>query len=364
MIKKTAFFERHEKLGARLVDFSGWMLPVQYEGVLAEHKHCRESVVVFDTSHMGQLHIQGADAAQALSEICTQNASVLKVGRCKYGFLLNENAGILDDTILMRLAADEFLLVVNCGTQKRDFQWIQSLLPEHVVVVNLTDDGWAKIDIQGPESFEILSRLSDNHLSSLKFFGVSRMKVAGKECIVSRTGYTGELGYEIMGPGLVLPPVFDEIMADDRVMPAGLGARDSLRLEMCYPLYGHELAEDINPLEAGLGMFLNLKREFMGSVKLNEVAKAGVDRKLVAFQAESRRRPNPDNPVLYKGEPVGKVTSGAFCPSLSVSAGMGFVRPDLVEPGTVLEIDTGRAKLPVVVTEKPLYKEGTSRKKI
>jgi aminomethyltransferase len=363
MSRKTALYERHEKLGGKMVDFAGWLLPVQYESILGEHEHCRGSAVVFDTSHMGQFYFTGPAAGEQLGKLCTQDPAALKVGRCKYGFLLNENGGVLDDTILMRLGGQQYLLVVNAGTLDGDLGWIQHHMSgaAGVELVNRSGAGWGKLDLQGPRSAEVLAPMVDIDLHKLGYFGVTEATCRGRRLVLSRTGYTGELGYEIMAPADDLVRMFDRLMASAIVRPAGLGARDSLRLEMCYPLYGHELNPLRTPIEADLGGFVKLDRDFAGSEALRKQTAAGTRQKLIAFRSDSRRRANPDNAILCEGRPAGTVTSAAFSPSLKVSVGMGYVDAPLAVPGQELTVDTGRVELPVVVSEKPLYTHGTCR---
>lgn len=364
-MNKTVLYDQHERLGARIVDFGGFLLPVQYSSVLEEHRHCRTAASVFDCSHMGQYLIRGESAASALSAVCTQNAVKLGVGRCKYGFLLGDDGGVLDDTILMRLGADEFLLVVNAGGRDSDFEWIDSRLPsrEPVELTHLSHAGYAKIDLQGPKSLEVLAPLCDRDPADMKYFGVRREKIIGHECILSRTGYTGELGYEIMAEGDAVCAVFEAVLENSIVKPAGLGARDSLRLEMCYPLYGHELSLEIGPIHAGLGMFLNTSRDYIGVEALRRLEQSPPDRSIVFFKAATRRRAMEGNKVLCGGASVGHVTSGAFSPSLETSIGAALIDTRHAEPGTKLQIDTGRATFEVQVAQRPLYEKGTARVK-
>ena len=363
MARRTVLHDRHVRLGARIVDFHGWELPVQYEGVLAEHKHCRSAASVFDTSHMGQFLVGGAEVARELARVCTQDAKALAVGRCRYGFLLREDGGILDDTILMRLDEGEFLLVVNAGTADADLEWLIGCLPGSVAVSDLSNQGWSKIDLQGPKSLEALAPLAEADLGAMPYFSALRTRCGERECIVSRTGYTGELGYEIMAPDEDLEAIFDALLEHPDVRPAGLGARDSLRLEMGYPLYGQDLTPECNPLEAGLEAFVGLKRTFIGAPRLRVLDEMGLSRRLVAFEAATRRRANPGNVVFWGEKEVGVVTSGGFSPSLEKSIGLAYVLPELAEPGRELIADTGRAQLHLTVREKPLYKNGTCRAK-
>lgn len=363
MSKETVLHDCHARLGGRIVDFHGWMLPVQYQGVLGEHRHCRTAAVVFDTSHMGQFLLTGPDAEGQIARIATQDAAAMGVGTCRYGFLLNESGGVLDDTILMRLGEGELLMVVNAGTAGGDLAWLGEHLAGEVSLSNLSDQGWGKVDLQGPAALDVLAPLCDAEVARLNYFTARRCRCCGRDCVIARTGYTGELGYEIMACGEDLVAIFERLAATPPVMPAGLGARDSLRMEMCYPLYGSELSEAVNPIDAGLGDFVDLSRQFIGVDALRSVARRGADRKLVALRAESRRRGSAGDRIVMDGRIVGQVTSGAFSPSLEVSIALGFVHSEAAKCGTELVIRTARAELPVTVREKPLYHKGTCRTK-
>ena len=345
-----------------MVDFHGWLLPVQYAGILTEHRHCRRSACLFDTSHMGQIIIRTSQPA-LIGQVTTQFPGALAVGQARYGFLLGENGGIMDDTILMRLAEDEFLLVVNASTAESDFQWVRRHLADSVELLNQSAEGWAKVDLQGPASAKVLSAFTETDLTQLGYFRVRRAKVCGFGCILSRTGYTGELGYEIYAPGEAIQDIFSTLIGDNRVEPAGLGARDSLRLEMCYPLHGQDIGPEVNPIEADLGFFLKSKHNYIGSSAIEELSEVGPSRKLVAFVTTTRRRCEHGNDILNEGEVVGQVTSGAFSPSLNTSIGMGFVPIGLAQNGQDIVIQTSRAELRATVTEKPLYKQATCRTK-
>lgn len=365
MPRKTVLHDEHVALGGRIVDFHGWLLPVQYQGILAEHKHCRSAAALFDTSHMGQILITTNDP-DAIGLVATQDAAAMKVGRCKYGFLLNDAGGIIDDTVLMRLSEKQFMLVVNAGTADEDFRLVSERLADSAEVVNRCRAGWAKIDLQGPLSAQILAPLTDADLSRLGYFSVVRTNLCRADCILSRTGYTGELGYEIFAPGDSIVEIFARLTADDRVVPAGLGARDSLRLEMCYPLHGQDIDANTNPVEADLAFFLKSGRPYAGSQAVKRITAAGVDRKLVAFVSRTRRRCRSGDTIRLDGQPVGTVTSGAFSPSLDVSIGMGYVRAnlaDLAGPGRELQVAADRAAVAVTLAEKPIYKQGTCRTK-
>jgi aminomethyltransferase len=360
--QRTILDNEHARLGARMVDFHGWDLPVQFEGILAEHRHCRQNACIFDTSHMGQLLIRAQ--AEDVGRVTTQNAAALPVGRDKYGFLLNEAGGILDDTILMRLGEAEFLLVVNAGPADSDLAWLHERLPRAADIVDQRAAGWGKLDLQGPASAHVLAPLTDAPLATLGYFAVTRAKVCGRDCILSRTGYTGELGYELFAPGESVVALFRELVAHPLVKPAGLGARDSLRLEAGLPLYGDDLDATTNPLEAGLEAFVSFDHDFLGADALKSLAARPLARKLVAFAAQSRQRAWHGNELWRDDEPVGVVTSAAFAPTLGISIGLGYVRPALAATGTDLVAKTPRGGLPVTVAEKPLYKNGTARTRL
>lgn len=358
MSQTTCLTDLHVQHGGRMVDFAGWLLPVQFAGVLAEHIHTREAVSLFDTGHMGQFHIEGTDAARALGRALTQDAEALAVGRGKYGFLLNDAGGVIDDTILLRLSADEFLLVVNAGTAGGDETILRERLTGDATLTVRRD--WGKLDVQGPGSAAVLGPITSVDLRTLGYFGVTKAAIDGHPCVLGRTGYTGELGYEIFMPAATLPAIAETLLADDRVALAGLGARDSLRLEMGYPLYGHELNETVTPIEAGLAGFVNLDREFVGADALRKQTQAGPARTLVALQTQGRRQIYPGDAIILDGREVGEVTSGVFSPSLRVAIGLGFVETSASRAGEVL-VRTARADVLTRIVKPPFYKEGTCR---
>ncbi|MFP4140417.1 MAG: glycine cleavage system aminomethyltransferase GcvT [Planctomycetota bacterium] len=359
MPQKTCLHALHERLGGKLVDFHGWSLPVQYAGILAEHRHTRSAVSLFDTCHMGQFVLRGEHVGETLDRILVQPTAAMKVGRCKYGFLLNEAGGILDDTIIMRLGDEEFFLVVNAGPRESDFAWLREKLPGAIELVE--QSAWGKLDIQGPLAAEVLTPHTEADLTELKYFGVTRTGILGRECILSRTGYTGELGYEIFYPTDGMVELFEALLAHEHVKPAGLGARDSLRLEMCYPLYGQDITQQTTPIEADMAFFCPMGDEFVGASALRAQRDEGIARRLVAFCADTRRRANTGDTILRDGDPVGEVTSGAFSPMLETSIGLGYVQADCSAVGSTIVIDTGRAQLEATIAEKPLYTKGTCR---
>ncbi len=360
MARPTFLFDEHVKLGGKMVDFMGWKLPVQYEGILAEHAQCRSSACLFDTGHMGQIHVSGEHAAEDLSRILTQNARALPVGRSKYGLMLYPDGNIRDDTILMRLGPYEFLLVVNAGPLIDDLRWLLRHCSNDTRVVDQTQT-WAKLDLQGPAGFAVLDEMVDIDLAGLGYFSATPGNICDLRCVISRTGYTGELGYEIFIPLQNATRVWRALVEDDRVKPAGLGARDLLRLEMCYPLYGQDATAQTNPAQADLAGFIKFDHDFVGSDALKEKMDRGAGKKLVAFVSDSRRRPPQHAEIHHDGKCVGEVTSGAYSPSLGCSIGMGYVPTELAEIGKEMTVQTGRASLDITLAKKPLYTEGTCR---
>ncbi len=355
-------YDEHVRLGARMVDFHGWELPVQFEGILAEHVHCRSQACLFDTSHMGQILIRSRSSH--LARVTTQDPTELRVGRGRYGFLLNDDGNILDDTILMRVDWEEFLLVVNAGTAEADFAWVRSHLPADAEVVLRSAEGWSKVDLQGPASARILAPLTDARLAKLRYFGNTRATVCGQPCFLSRTGYTGELGYEFFAPAESIAVIFRELVKHPDVKPAGLGARDSLRLEMAYPLYGDDMDATTNPYEADLGAFIQFEHFFIGATMLEKLAPGSPRQRLAAFVADTRKRAWRGDAILSEDREIGVVTSAAFSPTLGVSIGMGYILDVLNAPGVELTIRTQRGDLPVTVAAKPLYQHGTCRAKL
>ncbi|MBT3279323.1 MAG: glycine cleavage system aminomethyltransferase GcvT [Phycisphaerales bacterium] len=362
MAKRTCLHDIHVELGGRIVDFAGWDLPVQFEGILAEHTHTREHVSLFDTGHMGQLLISGPGVGEQLAAALSQDAVKLPVGRAKYGFLLTEAGTIIDDTILKRLGEDEFFLVVNAATAAIDAKTLRARLSDDIEIVVLAS--WGKLDVQGPEALDVLQPITEIDLTTMGYFGVCRTQVLGHDCILSRTGYTGELGWEIYMSQATLPEVCRALLESPNVKPAGLGARDSLRLEMGYALYGHELSQDVTPVDAAMEFFFDAERDFVGATALRTQISDGTNGKLVMIDSAQRRRFNTGDTILSDGEEIGIVTSGVFGPSLGRVIGMGFVRPEFTQVGTELTIATARAEITATVGQMPLYKDGTCRKKL
>lgn len=356
-LNKTPLCGRHEALKALMAPFGGWNMPIQYDGIIAEHAWCRAKAALFDICHMGEFLFEGDFAAGGLEDVFTFSVATIPVGRSRYGFLLNENGGIIDDLIVFRIAADKAMIVVNAATAPKDFVAIKGRLKGGTFTDISAKTG--KLDIQGPLSRDVMVDAFGAAIAAIPYFRFTTMNILGVEAIVSRTGYTGELGYEIFIPTEKVGELWDLLLKDDRVRPAGLGARDVLRLEVGYSLYGSDIDEDITPLEAGLEGFVDLAKSFVGKDALLRQLEQGVSRRKVAFEVTSRRSPRHHYELCFSGESVGAVTSGVFSPMLGRGIGLGFVRPDLATVGTPLTIIHERVSMEGTVCELPFYRGGS-----
>jgi len=366
-IKNTPLAECHKLAGARMVPFSGWNMPVQYsDGILAEHKHTREKVGLFDICHMGEFRVTGEGALEALDAVFARPVFNQRVGLCRYNFLLNKAGKVMDDLIVYRLAEDDFFIVVNAGTRPTDSEMIQSQLPEDVVFEDVSDS-IAKLDLQGPLAAEILAKAGLEITDLPNYFNWTEAVINDIPVLLSRTGYTGELGFELYFDADKAVAMWNYLLSFEDVKPIGLGARDTLRLECGYALYGHELTEDYTPLDAGYAPMLKLKdfpeREFTGKAALEAAPAAN---KLIAITLEGRRAARAGADILNAdGEKIGIVTSGAFAPSLGVAVAMGYIGAgETLSLGDKAQLSAGRATIAGKITELPFYKDGSVRKKL
>jgi len=352
----------HIAQGAKMAPFAGWNMPIQYKGIIVEHNHTREHASIFDICHMGEFTLRGAGAREALSRIVTHNLDTLGPGKCRYGFLLNEQGGILDDLIVYCMGEDDYMLVVNGACTAGDFAWIASHLPGNLQFDDISAQT-AKIDLQGPQSYAVLESVLGSGLRSLKYFNHVTVEYAGSPLIVSRTGYTGELGYEFYLPAGNAQPLWDALCADPRVEPAGLGARDTLRLEVGLPLYGQDLDTDHTPTEAGMGWLLKSPAQYIG-----KGGDARVRHMLIPLSIPGRRAARHHDVVCLPqgegaGREVGIVTSGSFCPSVGHSVALAYVEREHAEEAAFV-IKASRAELKAARAELPFYKHGTARMKL
>jgi aminomethyltransferase len=359
-LKATPLRAHHEGLKALMAPFGGWLMPIQYAGIIAEHKWCREQAALFDICHMGEFIFKGDIEADGLENVFTFSVKGIPVGRSRYGFLLNERGGVIDDLIVFRLAENEVMIVVNAATIDNDFAVIRYRLKEGA---NFTDISaqTAKLDLQGPLSRQVLVELFGAEIGSIPFFKFIRTSILGVDAIVSRTGYTGELGYEIFLPAQKVAELWELLLKDPRVAPAGLGSRDLLRLEVGYSLYGSDLDEATTPLAAGLSSFVNLDKQFVGKEALLKEQQAGAAKVKIAFRVNSRRAPRHHYEIFHNGVQVGSVTSGAFSPMLTCGIGLGFVKPEATALGSKLVIKHDKVEMEAEVVELPFYSGGSLR---
>lgn len=334
-------------------------MPIQYAGILQEHHHTRTKASVFDICHMGEFELSGPTALHDLERLLTCNIESLKIGQVRYGFMLDEEGGTIDDLTCYRLDQDRYMLVVNAGTAANDAAWIQSNISDATVFVDQSAT-LAKLDVQGPRSRHALEDVFDCALPDLGYFRFKEFDAGPVSCILSRTGYTGEFGYEIYLPVDYADQLWRQLLAHALIEPAGLGARDTLRLEMGYPLYGHELMEDQSPVSTSRGAFIHLGKKFIGC----ETVVADLDnpsRLLVGLNFESKRAAREHDKVFSNHVEIGEVTSGSMAPSLGVAVAMAFVKSEFAGEGEVLDVEIRGRKFPAKVVSLPFYRSGTAR---
>jgi len=357
-LKKTPLHSEHVKLKAKMVPFGGWDMPVQYsQGIIAEYEATRKAVTVFDISHMGEFIVEGDAVKSGLDRIVTQPISDLAVNACRYGVMLNTTGGVIDDLIVFRLDKERWFVVVNAATTEKDARHIQSHLSAAAKFQDISYQT-AKLDVQGPQSRELLAKLVPG-IAKLQYYTFDEFDLFGERVIISRTGYTGELGYEIYYPWEKVGKVWQEVLALG-AKPAGLGARDVLRLEMGYCLYGHELSEEISPLTAGLNHFIDWNKDFLAKNVLQNQQQSGITKKAVCFISQSRRSPRAGQNIFdASGKMIGVVTSGSFSPALTRGIGMGIVDAQSAALGQKISFGEGINLNPAEICKKPFYKNGT-----
>ncbi|MFQ5413047.1 MAG: glycine cleavage system aminomethyltransferase GcvT [Phycisphaerae bacterium] len=357
---RTPLYDMHVALGGRMVGFAGWCLPVCFAGVVAEHRHTRDACSVFDVSHMGRLRLGGRDAGTLLDLLCTRRLADAEPGRSYYTHICREDGGILDDVIVSRFEED-WGVVCNAANREKIVKWITRHAAGRDASLTDETDATAMVAIQGPTAVDLARTLAGLDLSTLRRYGFMERAYMGLRVVVYRSGYTGEDGLEVVAPAgaarLLLEGLFGPgfSRAPD-VRPAGLGARDTLRIEAGMPLYGHELSESVDSLSAGQGWCVDLEREFIGAASLRRVKAEGLRRRLVGLQLDGRRTARQHHAVLAAGREVGTVTSGVLSPTLDRSIAMAYVPPEHAEPGTTLEVAVGRKRAAAVVVALPFYK--------
>jgi aminomethyltransferase len=340
---RTPLYDRHVALGARLVPFAGWEMPVQYEGVIPEHRAVRSDAGAFDVSHMGELVVEGPGARAFLQSALSNDVERLEPGLAQYTLLTNEHGGIVDDLIVYELEPERYLLIVNASNREVDFAWLQEREPGDAEVRDVSDD-YALIAVQGPHSLDRLG------LSAAPAFTFADGEIDGVECTVNRTGYTGEEGVELLVAADAAGELWDRVL-DRGVVPCGLGARDTLRLEVCYPLHGNDISPETDAISAGLGWVCALDTGFTGADELRRIKETGPEQRLAAFVMDEAGIPRQGMPIVEGGE----VTSGSHSPMLERGIGLGYVPADLARPESGLTIDVRGRERRARVVKKPIY---------
>jgi aminomethyltransferase len=353
---RTPLYDQHQRLGAKIVPFAGWEMPVTYEGIKEEHSAVRTHVGMFDVSHMGEVEVEGPGALAFLQLVLSNDVAGIEVGGAQYSCLCQEDGGVIDDLFVYRLGGDRYLIVTNASNHGADLAWLGRWSRDFDVSVRDVADRYAMLAVQGPHARAVLSRALGIELPPR--MRVSHVQVGRRPALVCGTGYTGEDGVELLLDPEVAPPIWAELL-DAGVVPCGLGARDTLRLEVCFPLHGNELSTARNPIEGGLGWCCVESSGFLGSRVIAAARAEGPAERLAPFLIEGAGIPRDGNPVLSGEETVGVVSSGTFSPSLERGAGMAYVRADLAEPGTELEIDVRGKRRAARVASKPLYRKAS-----
>jgi aminomethyltransferase len=355
-LRRTPLYEQHVELGAKVAPFAGWEMPVAYEGIREEHSAVRRHVGMFDVSHMGEVEVEGPGALDFLQLVLSNDVAKVEIGGAQYSCLCAEDGGVLDDLFAYRLGGDRYLIVTNAANHAADLAWLGRWSRGFDVIVRDVADRYAMLAVQGPHARSVLSRALRVELPPR--MRVAPVRVGSRPALACGTGYTGEDGVELLLDPEVAPPIWAELL-DAGIVPCGLGARDTLRLEVCFPLHGKELGPDRNPIEAGLGWCCAEPTGFLGSEAVARARAEGTPERLAPFLIEGAGIPRDGNPVLAGEERVGVVTSGTYSPSLEVGAGMAYLRADLAEPGTELEIDVRGKRRPARVASKPLYRKAS-----
>lgn len=357
-LKQTPLYQEHLAAKAKMVPFGGWDMPVQYEGILNEHEHTRTSASIFDISHMGEFYISGDPVSSGLDKIVTQKISDLPIGSCRYGAMLNDDGGILDDLIVFRVEKEKWFVVVNAATAQKDAAHFRSHLSS-IDLLQDVSDVTGKVDVQGPKSRVVMQKLVSG-IEKLDYYTFDFFSLLGENVLISRTGYTGELGYEIYFPWNKTVALWEALLECDDVKPAGLGARDILRLEVGYSLYGHELSEEFSALESGLERFVDFDKDFIGKDALLSQRNNPNQKRIVGLTSGSRRSPREGHLVFdADGIPVGRVTSGAYSPHLQKGIGLARIESPTLAKDDQVFFGNEKQKQEAIISSKIFYRSGT-----
>lgn len=350
--RRTPLHRIHIEAEAKMAPFSGWDMPVSYDGIKEEHIAVRTHAGIFDVSHMGRIEVEGPGSLRFLQRLVSNDVALVAVGGAQYSLLLNENGGVIDDLFVYRLGSDRYLVITNAGNHETDLIQFGLIARDFDVYVRDVSSSYAMFAVQGPHARRtLIDRL---HLELPPRMSVATARIGGRPALICGTGYTGEDGVELLIDPDIAPAIWAEL-ADAGVVPCGLGARDTLRLEACFPLYGNDLTAETDPISAGLGWACKEATGFIGADRVAALRASGTERKLVPFLIEGPGIPREGNLMLHEDREVGEVTSGTFSPSLAQGIGMGYLRTDLAVPGTGLEIDVRGKRRAARVSSKPLY---------
>jgi aminomethyltransferase len=363
-MKRTPLYAAHRRAGARIVDFAGWEMPVQYSGVIVEHLAVRSRAGLFDVSHMGEIEVRGNGAEAFCQKLTANDVARMKVFQAQYNLLLNDQGGVVDDVILYKRQPNDFLICVNAANSDKDFQWLRQHVTKDVEVENVSEH-YGQLALQGPLAEKILQPLTQIDLSGIKSFCFAFGEVAGTHCLIARTGYTGEIGFELYCQSNDAQKLWDELLdggSSAGLVPAGLGARDTLRLEKAYPLYGHELDDGTTPLEAGLDWVVKFsKGSFIGGEVLLRQKQDGVKRKLVGLELIEPGIGRSDYRLLKDGRCIGKLTSGTQSPTLRRSIALAYVAAEEAHTDNILEVQIRNKTVRAKIVSLPFYRHGPRR---
>jgi aminomethyltransferase len=359
-MKTTALTQKHISLGAKMVEFAGYNMPIQYTNLLQEHEQVRKSAGMFDVSHMGEFMVEGEKALDLLQYVTSNDVSRLSPGKIQYSCLPNEQGGIVDDLLVYNLAPNKYMLVVNASNMQKDWDWISKWNEKYGVKMTDVSDGTSLLAVQGPNAVKALQKLTDTDLSAIAYYNFAIGTFAGiPDVILSNTGYTGAGGFEIYLPNAAAEKAWDAIIEAGKefsLSPIGLGARDTLRLEMAFCLYGNDINDTTSPIEAGLGWITKFSKDFINKAQLLQQKEQGTSRKLVGFEMIDKGIPRKDYPIVdANGNPIGNVTSGTQSPSLGKAIGMGYVQTEFASPGKDIYIEIRGKQLKATVVKTPFY---------
>ncbi len=358
MDKKTCLYDKHVALGALMSPFGGFIMPIQYSNITDEHQAVRNHCGVFDVSHMGEVRITGPDAERYVNHIFTNDVTDAPTGQIYYGMMLYPNGGTVDDLLVYKMGADDFFLVINAANIDKDVAWMEEHKAGFDITLDHQSDTYGQLAVQGPEAEDVVETVLGLKVSDLKFYTAKTIPAGGEELIVSRTGYTGEDGFEIYGSHTYIIEAWDALLSSNRCKPCGLGCRDTLRFEVGLPLYGDELSADISPVMAGLSMFCKLdKAEFIGKEALVQQKAEGVSQKLVGIELADKAIPRHGYTVLHDGQPVGSVTTGYHCISVDKSVCMALVDTHVAKLGTALQVQIRKKVFDGTVVKKKFYEK-------